>query len=74
MFCLLLSMLLPVCLRLCVRNIFGIYPWIFVKLFSLMHLGTKMNWLEFVIEGSRPSRVNVTLSRQRHQALDPAIK
>ena len=43
----------------------------FAKLFSLVHLATKMNRLDF---GVRRSKVKVTLSRQRCPALDSAVE
>ena len=51
---------------ICFRNICSISWWIFTKLLSLVHLGTKMNWLSFGVKG------------QGHilavPALDPAVE
>jgi len=45
--------------------------WIFAILLSLVHLGTKMNWLDSGVKGSK---VKVTLSRRRNPALNAAVQ
>ena len=54
-FCTPLSMLLCVKLSdsICFCDTSSIYWWIFAELLSLMHLGTKMNWLGFGVKMSK---------------------
>ena len=59
----------------CLRDTYGLHWWIFVKLLSVAHLGTEMNWLGFGVKRSEvkvtawPDVVKIQFHRQRHKEL-----